>query len=172
MSQTFLVTGATGAQGGSTTRELLSQGAKVHALVRNPLSEAAKDLQALGVVLFKGDFDDVPAINAATAGVTGVFLNTFPNFTDPDGEVRYARNFVTAAKDAKTVTTFVVSTVFKASEAAEIAASKPGYQFLSFYYNRKAGVEKVVKEGGFSNWTVLRPDCEFSGALKIALDLF
>lgn len=162
MPQTFLITAATGAQGGSTARELLSKGAKVHALVRNPSSDAAKELESLGAVLFTGDFDDVTAIKAATAGVDGVFLNTFPSFTDPGAEVRYARNFVSAAKEAKTVTIFVVSTVLKAAEEAEATASRPEYPFLAYYFARKAGVEKVVKEGGFQNWTVLRPGCKLT----------
>jgi uncharacterized protein YbjT (DUF2867 family) len=44
----------------------------------------------------------------------------------------------------------------------ELLASKPEFPastaFLKYYYDRKVGVEKVVKEGAFPNWTVLRPD--------------
>jgi len=108
MPQTFLITSATGPQGGTTARELLQHGAKA--------------LQSLGVTLFKGNFFDLPAINAALAGVTGVFLNTYPSFNEADGEVAQAKNIVLAAKEAKTITAFVVSTVYKASEKAEIAA--------------------------------------------------
>ncbi|KAE8446446.1 hypothetical protein EG329_012051 [Mollisiaceae sp. DMI_Dod_QoI] len=158
MPQTFLITSATGAQGGATARELLYHGAKVHALVRDLSSPASKALQSLGVTLFEGTFFDLPAIKEALVGVTGVFLNTFPSFTDPDGEVQQARNIVTAAKEAKSVTTIVVSTVYKASERAEIAASKPNFPFLNYYLARKAGVEEVVKAAGFEHWTVLRPD--------------
>lgn len=154
----ILVTAATGVQGGSTVRELLAKNIGVRAFVRDPSSSAALALRKLGAELVKGDFDDVSAITAAVDGVSGVFLNTFPSFTDPDAEVRYAQNFVTAALAAKTVKTFVVSTVFKAGEKATLAAAKPEWPFLSFYFSRKAGVEEVVRGGGFENTTVLRPD--------------
>jgi len=159
MPQKFLVTGATGAQGGATARELLNHGAKVHALVRNTSSPAAQALQSLGAILFQGDFSSLPAISAAMKGVTGVFLNTYPSFTDPAGEILQAQNLVSAALAIGTVTIFVVSTVYKASEQAELTAAKKNeYPFLNYYYERKEGVEKVVREAGFENWTVLRPD--------------
>jgi uncharacterized protein YbjT (DUF2867 family) len=159
MSKTFLITSASGSQGGSTARELLKQGHKIHALVRDSSSAAAIALQTHGAILFKGDFNDAPSIAAAIEGVDGVFLNTFPDFKDPDGEVRQAQNIVNAAKATKTVKTVVVSTVHKAAESAELTAPKPEYPFLKYYYARKAGVERVVMEAGFENWTVLRPDC-------------
>jgi uncharacterized protein YbjT (DUF2867 family) len=158
MSKILLVTSATGSQGGSTARELLQRGHKIHALVRDPSSPASIALQNLGAILFKGDFSDLSAIASATKGVNGVFLNTFPDFTDPDGEVRQAQNIVDAAKAAGTVKKVVVSTVFQSAEQAEFTADKEGYPFLAFYYKRKAGVEKVVRDAGFENWTVLRPD--------------
>ncbi|RDL40808.1 Uncharacterized protein BP5553_00787 [Venustampulla echinocandica] len=158
MTGTFLITGATGAQGGATARELLARKCKVHAFVRNPTSSAARGLESLGAVLFKGDFDDVKAITAATAGVNGVFLNTFPNFTDPGGEVRYAQNFVNAAIAAKTVTSFVVSTVTKpCSDPEKWKAHEAQYPFLSFYHSQKRGVEDVVRKAGFPSYTILRP---------------
>ena len=82
MSQKFLVTSATGSQGGATIR-----GAKVHALVRDPTSSASKALQSIGVSLFKVSFFDLSAISAALTGVTGVFLNTYPAFNEADGEI-------------------------------------------------------------------------------------
>ncbi|KAE9381912.1 NAD(P)-binding protein, partial [Stipitochalara longipes BDJ] len=154
----FLITSATGSQGGSTARELLSQGHKVHALVRNLSSPAALALQDQGAILFKGDFHDLPAIAAAIEGVHGVFLNTFPDFTSPDGEVGQAQNIVAAAKAAKTVKIVVVSTVHKAAEQAEITKERDEYPLLKYYYAMKTGVEKVVREAGFEAWTVLRPD--------------
>jgi len=74
MPATFLVTGATGRQGGATARELLKAGAQVHALVRNTSKPAAKELEALGVVLFQGDYSDKAAIEKASAGVKGIFV--------------------------------------------------------------------------------------------------
>jgi uncharacterized protein YbjT (DUF2867 family) len=166
MAKTILITSASGFQGGSTARELLKQGHKIHALVRDSSSAAAIALHTQGAILFKGEFNDLQSIAAAIEGVDGVFLNTFPDFKDPDGEVRQAQNIVAAAKAAKTVKTVVVSTVYKAAESAEFTAPKPEYPFLKYYYARKAGVERVVKEAGFENWTVLRPDCRRCGIIS------
>ncbi|TVY89544.1 NmrA-like family domain-containing protein [Lachnellula willkommii] len=161
MTATYLITGATGYQGGSTARQLLSNGHQVHAFVRNPSSPAAQNLAALGAKLFQGDYSDLPSIAAATKGVTGVFLNTFPDFQHPDGEIPQAQNFVTAAREAGTVTTFVVSTVFKSKEYLEFttaaAAGTSEFPFLARYYKSKAGVEDVVLASGIQNVTILRP---------------
>lgn len=92
MAPIILVTAATGIQGGSTARSLLAKGVNVRAFVRDPSSEPALALQNLGAELVKGDFDDLPGIATAVSGVSGVFLNTWPSFTDPDAEVRYAKN--------------------------------------------------------------------------------
>ncbi|KAJ6595627.1 NAD dependent epimerase/dehydratase [Mycena vulgaris] len=152
----FLITSATGRQGTSTARLLLSQGAKVHALVRDTTSPASLALESMGATLFKGGFDDVPAITAAIQGVAGVFLNTFPNLADPAGETRAAETFVAAARAAGTVTSFVVSTVFRADVRADWDTLKPEYPFLALYYASKAGVERVVRASGFT-YTILRP---------------
>ena len=158
MPQTFLITSATGSQGGATARELRLRGFKVHALVRDPSSSASQALQSLGITIFEGDFFSLPAVAAALVGVTGVFLNTYPTFSETNGEIAQAKNIVTAAKEAKTVTTFVVSTVYKASEKLEIAEYMPNFAFLRSYLREKAGVEEVVKKAGFGYWTVLRPN--------------
>lgn len=159
MTATYLITGATGYQGGSTARRLLSSGYKVHAFVRNPSSPAAQNLAALGAKIFQGDYSDLPSIAAATKGVSGVFLNTFPDFQHPDGEIPQAQNFVSAAREARTVTTFVVSTVFKSKEYREFttAAGTAEFPFLARYYKSKAGVEDVVLASGIENVTILRP---------------
>jgi uncharacterized protein YbjT (DUF2867 family) len=68
-----LVLGATGRQGGSTTRYLLSRGWTVHALVRDPTSPAARQVEALGATLVPGDLDDPDSVRAALAGAYGVF---------------------------------------------------------------------------------------------------
>ncbi|PNP79431.1 hypothetical protein FNYG_07266 [Fusarium nygamai] len=66
MSQTIaFVTGATGTQGGATARELLSAGVKVHALVRDPSSKSAIEIQRLGAQLFPGNFNDISSLKAA-----------------------------------------------------------------------------------------------------------
>ncbi|KAF9037830.1 NAD dependent epimerase/dehydratase [Hymenopellis radicata] len=153
---TFLITSATGRQGASTARILLAQGAQVHALVRDTTSPASIALQSLGATLFGGGFDDVASITAAIQGVSGVFLNTFPDFTDPHGEARVAETFVVAARAAGTVKSFVVSTVYKTGLYADWSEKKSEIPFLSQYYGSKAGVEKAIRASGFA-YTILRP---------------
>ena len=148
----FLVTGATGHQGGATARELLARNVTVHALVRDPSSLAAQELQRLGCILCPGSYDDVPAITTAVAGAKGVFLNTMPSWDDPDAEVRQAKNVITAAVAAHTVDTVVVTTAFHAGRRS--GWEKYG---LGELYAHKAAVEDAVREAGFQHCTILRP---------------
>ena len=152
----FLVTGATGHQGGAVARELLKRNATVHALVRDAGSEVSKALKEDGVILFEGDFENIAAIEKATSGVTGVFLNPILHPTDPLAERRGAANVIQAAVKAKTVKTLVVSTSFKTDGHEERFAKDPNYP-LSSYYASKAAIEKAVREAHFQHYTTLRP---------------
>ncbi|KAJ7505539.1 NAD dependent epimerase/dehydratase [Mycena galericulata] len=149
----FLITTATGVQGTSTARLLLAKGAEVNALVRDPTSKASLRLQTMGATLFKGDFDDVPAITAAMQGVTGVFLNTFPSEAR---EARQAETVVAAARAAGTVQSFVVSTSYRANLLPDWDVVKADFPFLAQYFSSKAGVEHVIRAAGFT-YTILRP---------------
>jgi uncharacterized protein YbjT (DUF2867 family) len=112
MSQpTAFVTGATGYQGSATARELVNVGFKVHALVRDPSSQSAIELQRLGVQLFPGDFDNIPAIKTAVEGATAVFLNVSPVLSDTQREVTHATNVIDAVIASGTVTSPVYSSV-------------------------------------------------------------
>jgi uncharacterized protein YbjT (DUF2867 family) len=72
-SETVLVFGATGQQGGSTAQALVDDGWRVRALVRDGASARAKKLEAQGVELVRGDLRDRDSLARALAGAYGVF---------------------------------------------------------------------------------------------------
>jgi nucleoside-diphosphate-sugar epimerase len=67
----YFITGATGFVGGELAKKLRNAGHEVHASVRSP--EKAKDLQALGVKLFKGDVTEKESMREPMNGADGVF---------------------------------------------------------------------------------------------------
>jgi len=70
----ILVTGATGAQGGSVAKALLRSGKwAVRCLTRNAGSEKAIALQKAGAILVEGDLDNMDCLLEATKGCYGVF---------------------------------------------------------------------------------------------------
>jgi len=94
--KTILVTGATGAQGGSVARALLAEGKyRVRGLTRKPGSAAAKALKSAGAEIMYGDFNDFSSLTRAMVGVYGVFGVTsfWEHFDD---EYRLGKNLVDA----------------------------------------------------------------------------
>lgn len=67
----YFVTGATGFLGGELTKQLISRGHRVVALVRDPAR--AGILHPLGVELHTGDVTDRESLRAPMTGVDGVF---------------------------------------------------------------------------------------------------
>ncbi|MEV4360877.1 NmrA family NAD(P)-binding protein [Nonomuraea sp. NPDC049625] len=73
-----LVTGATGQQGGATARALLAAGVPVRALVRDPATDRAKAVEALGAELVTGDLHDRDSVIRAARGARAVFSVQMP----------------------------------------------------------------------------------------------
>ena len=69
----ILVTGATGRQGGVTTRHLLAGGWNVRALTRDAGTPAALELRQIGAEVVQGDPNDRVSLDAAMQGAYGVF---------------------------------------------------------------------------------------------------
>jgi len=99
---TILVTGATGAQGGSVVEYLLSSGKyNVSALTRDPTKEKALALASKGVHVFKGDLSDKDSLKVAFKGIDGLFLVTqFWEKFSGDQELADGKNAIDAALDA------------------------------------------------------------------------
>jgi uncharacterized protein YbjT (DUF2867 family) len=75
-ARVFAVVGATGQQGGATTRALLTAGARVRALVRDPQAAQAQAIQQQGAELVRADLDDPASLRAAFSSVDGVYAMT------------------------------------------------------------------------------------------------
>jgi uncharacterized protein YbjT (DUF2867 family) len=106
----ILVLGATGAQGGSVARHLLSSSDfSVRCLTRDPGSEKAGALAKAGAEVFKGDFENPESLDAALQGCYGVFgvTNFWEHF---DKEYQQGKNLVDAVERAG-VEHFVFSTL-------------------------------------------------------------
>jgi uncharacterized protein YbjT (DUF2867 family) len=97
------VVGATGAQGGGLARAILDDAEgpfAVRALTRNPDSEKARALAALGAEVVAVDVDDPDSLKQAFAGTYGAFCVTFfwEHFS-PEQELAQARAMAQAAKE-------------------------------------------------------------------------
>lgn len=112
--RTILVAGATGTQGGAVARELNARGYHVRGLTRNPDSERARAMTALGIEMVQGDFDDAASLDRAFAGAYGAFSVQQYRGVGVDGEIRQGKAFADAAKRAG-VQHFVYTSVAKAT---------------------------------------------------------
>lgn len=94
----ILVTGATGAQGGSVAKKLLSDGRfDVRIFTRNGKSTNATALQKAGAEIYSGDFNDVASLRSAMENVYGVFAVTdFEEHTER--EIFHGKNLIDAAQ--------------------------------------------------------------------------
>lgn len=161
---TAFVCGVTGTQGGSTARYLRAQGAQVHAVARDPTSEKAEAIKAIGVKLWPGDYDNQEALKSAINGCDSVFLNLMPSFQDGEEELRHAKSIIDIARDAG-VKHFVYSSGFCVQNPETLPYWNPKSLFARFMLSKQA-IEKLVRGAGFSYWTILRPGNFMTNYLK------
>ncbi len=96
------VVGATGAQGGGLVRAIMEDARgefTARALTRNPESEKARELAALGAEIVAADVDDPDSLKRAFAGCYGAFCVTFfwEHFS-PAREIEQVRSLAEAAR--------------------------------------------------------------------------
>ena len=98
------IVGATGQQGGGLAHAILADPDSefgVRAVTRNPDSDKAKALAALGAEVVQADVDDESSVAKALGGAYGAFLVTnFWEHMSPQREYDQARNLAQAAKSA------------------------------------------------------------------------
>src|SRR5712672_3845916 len=134
------VIGATGQQGGGVVRALQASGQfKVRAMTRNPDQH-----RELAEEVHEADLDKPETLKAAFAGAHGVFLVT--NFQEAGSdEIKQATAAIRAALDAG-VKHFSWSTL------PDVEAISGG-KFNVPHFTGKAKIDRVVKDGGFENYT-------------------
>ncbi len=96
----ILVTGATGAQGGSVARALLQHNNfSVRIFTRNAQSPQAIALEAAGAEIFQGDLEDTASLAKAVEGCYGVYgvTNFWEHF---EKEAVHGRNLINAVMHA------------------------------------------------------------------------
>ena len=98
------VVGATGSQGGGLVRAILedkNSEFSVRAITRDPQSEKARELTALGAEVIEGNIDEPESVRKAFEGAYGAYLVTFFwHHMSPEKEIAEAKNLAQAVKDA------------------------------------------------------------------------
>ena len=132
------VSGATGKQGGAVARHLLQAGFRVRGLTRRADSPAALTLRRLGAELAEADLNVPTTLDAAFAGVQGVFSvqNFYEKGVGFAGEVRQGRNLVEAARRAGVG--HVVQSTMARAEGAETVD----------HFRSKFTIESIVDDLG------------------------
>jgi uncharacterized protein YbjT (DUF2867 family) len=135
--KTILVTGATGAQGGSVVRHLLKGGKfKVRCLTRKPDSERARGLVKAGAETVRGDLGNPESLQAAMKGCYGVFgvTNFWEHF---EKEAFHGKNLIDAVKEAG-IEHFVFSTLPSAQKLSDGKLEVP-------HFDLKARMEEYAR---------------------------
>ena len=99
---TVLVFGATGRQGGSVARHLIKDGTfDVRAFVRDDTTQKAKDLEHIGVKLYKGDMADESSMRNAMKNCDFVYAVTdyWDHPKEPEIEIANGKKLMDCAKD-------------------------------------------------------------------------
>lgn len=162
-SQTVLITGATGTQGGAVLRGLLEADAGTHvvALVRDPSAPKAVALSELGAELRQGDLSDVDSLAAAFDGIDAVYAVTTPFGDGPDAEVEQGLAIIAAAERVSLPWLILASVasagradvphfVSKARIEERLAASPVPWTVVapSYFYENVQGAARAAAETG------------------------
>jgi NAD(P)H dehydrogenase (quinone) len=141
----FLITGATGATGGYTVRQLLAKKQTVRVLAHRA-DDRSRQLRELGAEVLLGDFLDFDAIRAALQGVQRAYFC----YPISPGIVQASAQFAQAAKEAGLEVIVNMSQKSARSDAKSVAARQ---HWLSERVFDWSGVPSVhVRPGFFAEW--------------------
>ncbi|SMC90755.1 NmrA/HSCARG family protein [Lentzea albidocapillata] len=175
-SAPVLVTGATGKQGGAVVRALRAADVPVRALVRDPATDRAKAVAALGAELVTGDLHDRDSVVRAADGARAVFSVQMPALSadgvDFAGEVTQGVNLIEGARTAG-VRQFVHTSVDGAGQHTRVPGWAEGrWDFMKPTLNAKAEIQDRLREADFERWTLLKPGFFMENLLPSAAFLF
>lgn len=138
--KTILVTGATGAQGGSVAAHLLRAGKfAVRALTRKPESDEARSLARAGAQVVHGDLADPASLHAACRDCYAVFGVT--NYLEHgETETGHGKNLADAAKAAG-IEHFIYSTMPSSKKLTGGAIVLP-------HFETKVAIEQHIRSLG------------------------
>lgn len=133
-----LVTGATGAQGGSVARHLLATGKhQVRCLTRNPESSAAMALRQAGAEVMRGDLNEPPSLRAVLRDCDAVFGVT--NFWEHgEKELSQGRNLIDAIRHSN-----VQHTILSTLPHTKLLS---GGRLEVSHFDTKAQIEEYARE--------------------------
>jgi len=149
--KTIFVTGATGNQGGAVVYNLLKNGFRVKALVRNTSSEAARLLAQPNVEVIQGDLNNPGSYQHHLSEVDGVFCNlTYKDGVDK--ELNQGFHLVNSSRDSR-VKHFLYSSVIGCDANTGIP-----------HWETKFKIENQLKESGL-DYTIIRPSSLYENLL-------
>lgn len=164
----FLITGATGQQGGAVVKALLDQPSRPYtilAVTRNPESASAKALAASSpaIKLLKGDLADPAPLFRTAREVTsqpvwGVFSIQTPGGKGQTAETEEAQGKALVDESIKNgVKHFVQTSVERGGDAKSWENPTNIPHFISKHNIELYLREQAEKAGGSMTWTILRP---------------
>ena len=139
-----LVIGATGQQGGSVARLLISRGHRVRAFTRRGDSAAARQLQELGAELAVGNNEERESVTQAAQGMDAVYAMTSFFESGTEAEVRQGEQIADAVKAAG-----VGHLVFMSVGSADRSTDIP-------HFESKHRIEQHIESLGIPN-TIVAP---------------
>ncbi|KAL4926829.1 NmrA/HSCARG family protein [Aspergillus undulatus] len=154
MSKLLTVFGATGRQGGSVIRTILSDSTlssqfKLRGITRDVTKPDAKALADKGVEVISADMTSVPSLVQAVKDSHSVFLVTTPTYTENSNlELTQGKNVADAAKQAG-VQHLIFSSLLNVTEAS-------GGRLKDVpHFDHKAQVEQYIRSLGLKSTFVL-----------------